>query len=300
MHSPDHVLLRGGRLLAAEALRFPVTPSGLHHTLPGLGLPDIVSDHWRLVVGGHTHYALGLSLPGLQRRPHRTADVVLQTPGLPGAASQACWTGTPLAAVLDEAAPLGGPCHVLFEALDRGVVDGAVRRGQLRLSLDAARSPDVLLAWAMNGEPLSLEHGYPLRLLVPGREERASLRWLSAISIIEGPLPEGSDPAPLGPRALLEPPGLLEQETGRYVIEAGQVTLRGRAWTGGDLRGVEVATDGEAWRPAALAETPRSGAWTTWTAPWAPGPGVHRLGSRALDERGTPGEASFLTVAVRD
>ncbi|MGH7921561.1 MAG: molybdopterin-dependent oxidoreductase [Candidatus Dormibacteraceae bacterium] len=176
MQAPDRMLIQGGRLLAGEALRFDVTPSGLHHALPGLGLCDVDLDGWRLVVGGHTRYALGLSLAGVQRRPARTAPVVLQTPGLPGAASQARWTGTPLSQVLHEAAPLDGAGHVVFNGLDRGIVDGAARRGEICLPLEMAMAEDVMLAWAMNGDPLPLEHGHPLRLLVPGREEWASLR----------------------------------------------------------------------------------------------------------------------------
>lgn len=222
-----------------------------------------------------------------------------ETPGLPGAASQARWTGTPLAAILDEASLLPGPSHVVFEGLDRGLIDGEVRRGRVRLSLDLARSAGVLLAWALNGEPLPLEHGYPVRVVVPGREERASLRWLSAISVVEGLLPEGADPAPLEPQARFQPPGLRDLETGRQVLDRGAATLSGRAWCGGVVAGVELAIDGETWQPAALEASEGPGAWAAWSAPWTAVPGVHRLACRALDERRVAGAPSFVDVEVR-
>lgn len=305
MHACDRVLRRGGRLLPAEALRFATTPSGLHHALPGLGLPEVDPENWRLVVGGHTRYALGLSLTGLRRRATRTVDVVLETPGIGGAASQATWTGTPLTDVLAEAGPLPGAGHVLFQGADRAYAGSGAVRGQAWLPLDGARTGGVLLAWAMNGEPLALEHGYPVRLIVPGREERASVRWLGSISVLDGPAPDGTEPAWLAPRALIEPPGLLDQdqqepEPDRWVVRPGAVSLRGRAWNGRDpLQRVEVSFDGGAtWSAARLTPPVDPAGWGAWEADWQAEAGPHRLGARAAGA-GEPGEASFLDVDVR-
>ncbi|MFZ0217717.1 MAG: molybdopterin-dependent oxidoreductase [Candidatus Dormiibacterota bacterium] len=294
-HDPALVLSRGGRFLPGEALRYDQTPAGLHWLVPGFELPDLDRQRWRLVVGGHTQYALGISLAGIQRRPRRTLAVTLASSlGLAGAASQAEWTGTPLRAVLQESAPLGGARQVVFSAADRFVPgrsdgSGGGGRRELRLPLADALAGDLLLAWAMNGEPLPIEHDSPLRLLAPGRYGEASLRWLTAITITDQP----GEPDPdvwvrMEPNAAIEPPGLPEATGGCRVLAAGSTVLRGRAWSGrGVVTRVEVSTDGGArWREATVIPGEGAFAWAGWSAAWDAEPGSHALTCRATDASG--------------
>lgn len=106
-----------------------------------------------------------------------------------GAVSTAEWTGVPLREVLDRAGVRPGALEVLFRGADGGTVEG--RPGPIRfersLPLDQAREADLLLAYAMNGEPLPIQHGYPVRLVVPGWYAVASVKWLTEIQLIDRP-----------------------------------------------------------------------------------------------------------------
>ena len=104
-----------------------------------------------------------------------------------GAVSTAEWTGVPLLEVLDRAGVKAGAREVVFRGADSGMPDGSSEaiRFERSLSLDDARGAEVLLAYAMNGEPLPVQHGYPLRLIVPGWYAVASVKWLTEIEVIE-------------------------------------------------------------------------------------------------------------------
>ena len=95
------------------------------------------------------------------------------------------WTGTPLRGVLEEAGIAGGAIEVLFGGLDRGTEDGETVRYERSLSLADAHRDEVLLVYAMNGQPLLPQHGAPLRLVVPGWYGMASVKWLDRITLID-------------------------------------------------------------------------------------------------------------------
>src|SRR2546430_5471503 len=106
-----------------------------------------------------------------------------------GAVSTAEWTGVPLAEVLDRAGVRTGAREIVFKGADGGSLAAHPRqtRFERSLQLDRAREPDVLLAYAMNGEPLPVQHGFPLRLIVPGWYAVASVKWLTDIELIDRP-----------------------------------------------------------------------------------------------------------------
>ena len=194
----------------------------------------------------------------------------LSQPWLLEAVGNAEWAGVPLAHLLDEAEVDEDAVEVLFRGSDRGVEGGEVQQYERSLPLAEARREEVLLAYAMNGEPLPPQHGFPLRLVVPGWYGMTSVKWLEEISVLDRPFegyqqtrsyrlrqtPDepGEAVTRVLPRSLMIPPGIPDFTTRDRVLERGPCTVRGRAWSGfGPIERVEVSVDGGAsWSEARL------------------------------------------------
>src|SRR3712207_5675015 len=179
--------------LPLEALRYDVTPPGLHYVLTHFDIPAVDPGSWRLEIGGAVDRPLTLDLADLTARPAVTARVLrecagngrarleprpVSQPWLLEAVGTAEWTGTPLAPLLEEAGLSPDAVDVVFTGADHGVERGVEQDYSRGLSLAEAMRPDVLLVWAMNGAPLPPQHGAPLRLLVPGWYGMAHVKWL--------------------------------------------------------------------------------------------------------------------------
>ena len=181
-----------------EALAQPLTPAALFYVRNHFDVPRINPESWRLTIGGAVERPRALSLADLKSLPARTLAVTLEcagngralmhptpagTPWSYGAVSTARFSGTPLQPLLDRTGPLAD-AEVVFEGADQGYVQPGRREPFARsLSLEALRGLDAILAWTMNGEPLSPEHGAPVRLVVPGWYGVASVKWLSRILV---------------------------------------------------------------------------------------------------------------------
>lgn len=111
----------------------------------------------------------------------------ISQPWLHEAIGTAEWTGTPLAGVLAHAGLEPGTRELVFTGWDRGRQGGVEQAYQRSLPVEEAMRPDVLLAWAMNGQPLQPQHGAPLRLLVPGWYGMTSVKWLTSIEATDHP-----------------------------------------------------------------------------------------------------------------
>jgi DMSO/TMAO reductase YedYZ molybdopterin-dependent catalytic subunit len=207
--------------------------------------------------------------------------------------------------LLKEAGVDDGAVEVVFAGLDRGVERGVEQRFERSLSLFESLRPDVLLVYEMNGEPLPPQHGFPLRLLVPGWYGMASVKWLDEITVRDRPFrghqqvtayrllhdenEEGVPLARMQPRSLMLPPGIPEFETRRRLVDAGPCLIEGRAWSGfGTVELVEVSTDGgESWFAGELEHDVDSPwAWSAWRYEWRAQPGEYELSCRARDEAG--------------
>ena len=306
--------------LPLEALRYPVTPVGLHYLLTHYDIPFVDADAWRLTVGGLVATPRSLPLDDLTSRPAVDAVVTMECAGngrarlhprpfsqpwLDEAVGTARWTGTPLAPLLREAGVRDGASEVVFTALDRGLEEGVEQVFARSLPLEEALRDDVLLVWAMDGQPLPPQHGFPLRLLVPGWYGMASVKWLSEITVSDRPFLghqqatayrvrlHADDPGEaltrMRPRALMVPPGLPDFPTRRRTLTAGVCVLDGRAWSGfGAVERVDVSVDGGAsWQPAELAPASDSPyAWTGWRYVWEAALGEAELLCRATDAAG--------------
>jgi len=297
-----------------EALRYPVTPIGLHYLLTHYDVPDVAPDGWRLAIGG-----LELSLDDLRARPVAEHTVTMECAGngrarleprpvsqpwLLEAVGTARWRGTPLAPLLAKAGIPDGTVEVLFTGLDRGIEGGDEQAFQRALPLDEAMRDEVLLAYEMNGAPLPPQHGFPLRLVVPGWYGMTNVKWLSRIEFLAEPFSgyqqswsyrvrqsedEVGEPLQrMQPRSLLVPPGIPEFMTRDRTVAAGEVLLEGRAWSGlAPVASVEVSDDGAStWSAATLEPAGEPWAWRGFAYRWEAKPGEHVLCSRARDEAG--------------
>ena len=187
-----------------EALRFDVTPVGLHYLLIHYDIPVVDPETWRLEIDGLVEQPLSLSLVGSALAARRSrSSRRWSAPGTGGCTSSrtssvspgcwrrsgnARWKGVALASLLEEAGLRDGAVEVLFEGLDRGVEGGEEQFYARSLPLAEARRDDVLLAYEMNGVPLPPQHGFPLRLLVPGWYGMTSVKWLSRITALDDSL----------------------------------------------------------------------------------------------------------------
>jgi len=303
-----------------EALRFDITPIGLHYLLTHYDIPAVDPHAWRLELGGLVERPLSLSLDDLRARPavelavtmecagngrvHVEPHVVSQ-PWLLEAVGNARWRGTPLAALLEEAGVRAGALEVLFTGRDRGVEGGEEQDYARSIPLAEALRDDVLLAYELNGVPLPPQHGFPLRLVVPGWYGMTSVKWLARIEVLDDPFDgyqqrhsyrfrqeEGEIGRPvqrIQVRALMIPPGIPEFLTRSRILRVGEVVLEGRAWSGeAKVAGVEVSTDGGATWVEAELEPDELGrwAWRRWRFRWSAKPGEHELCCRASDEAG--------------
>jgi sulfite oxidase len=297
----------------------PVTATDAFYVRGHGAVPEIDSATWRLHVGGAVERVLDLSLTTLReafREREVTAtlqcagnrraglmairDIPGEAPWGPGATGTATWTGVALADVLALADPLHEATHVGFEGADLSPEAKPAQRFGGSIPLDKARRPEVLLAWAMNGEPLAPVHGAPLRVVVPGYIGARSVKWLERIELRSTPwpgyfqhvvyrlLPEDATPGPgagmpLGLVALNA--DVLSPGDGETVA-AGPVEVRGYAFAGGErhVARVDVSLDGGAtWSQAELLDDLGRWAWRHWRITIDLVPGEHEILVRAWD-----------------
>ena len=304
-----------------EMLRDDVTPIGLHYLLIHYDIPQVDARSWRLTVDGCVGTELSLGLDALRGLPAHEVVATMECAGngrarltprpvsqpwLLEAVGTGRWRGARLRDVLEQAGVATGATEVLFTGLDRGTEGGEEQLFQRSLALADARDDDVLLAYELNGVPLPPQHGFPLRLLVPGWYGMTNVKWLTGITLLDEPFAgyqqvrgyhlretDDDDGVPLSrihPRALMVPPGIPDFMTRERTARSGTVTIEGRAWSGlAPVEAVEVSTDdGATWHAAQL-EPPELGrwAWRRWSYEWtAIEPGRYVLACRARDEAG--------------
>ena len=319
-----------------EALRYDITPAGLHYLLIHYDIPEVDLATWRLEVTGAVDRPLSVDLDDLRQRPAVTAAVTLECAGNgrvlyePRPVSQpwvleavgtARWTGLPVRELLEQAGVADDAVEVTFAGLDRGIEGEVEQTYERGLPLAEAMRPELLLAYGMNGQPLPPQHGSPLRLVVPGWYGMTSVKWLTRIEVLREPfsgyqnargyrfrLEEedavGEPVTRIAPRSLMVPPGIPEFLSRSRIVDAGPVEVRGRAWSGGGAIERVAFSDGggETWSDAVLDEAGDPFAWRGWTFRWNASPGERILSCRATDETGEsqPLEATWNVGGYRN
>lgn len=317
-----------------ELGRAAITPTNLFYVRGHAPVPHIAPEDCTVVVDGRVSHPLTLRLSDLQRGfPVKTVEVTLQCAGnrrtelhnvkpmqpnallwTTEAISNATWTGVSLADVLMRVGVQNEAAHVAFLGADRGATPNGDGFGG-SIPLSKAQSKEVLLAWAMNGEPLPLIHGGPLRVVVPGYYAARSVKWLTHIIVQDAPSDnhfQSHDYKVFPPEVTEDNVDwasgemLNEQRTHAVILSptdgdtvgAGTVALEGYAIAGGDsiITDVEVSLDGgESWRTARLTTEPRKWIWTLWRAEVELAAGAHTIVVRASDNAG-----SAQPLAVED
>ena len=310
--------------LPVEALRYDVTPVGLHYLLIHYDIPALDGQTHTLTVDGRVERRLTLDLAALRTRPRVTRRVTLECAGngralleprpisqpwLVEAVGTAEWTGTPLAPLLREAGLAPDAVDVVFTGADHGIERGVEQDYQRALTVPDALREEVMLAYEMNGAPLLPQHGAPLRLVVPGWYGMAHVKWLRQITVLDrefdgyqnaaayrlrrSPEDRGTPVTRIEPRALVSPPGFPDFMSRVRALRPGHCVLQGRAWSGhAPVTAVEVTTDGGASWASATIDTPageaaeREWAWVGWRYDWTAAPGRYELSARATDASG--------------
>ncbi|MGH8792599.1 MAG: molybdopterin-dependent oxidoreductase, partial [Stackebrandtia sp.] len=250
-----------------------------------LTLPRVHPDDYRLTVGGRVGNPMSLSYEDLLSRPMMEREITVSCVSneVGGElAGNARWLGVPLADLLAEAEPDAGADQLVGRSADGWTCGTPVK--------ECVDGRDAMLAVGMNGEPLPLVHGFPVRMLVPGLYGYVSAtKWLVALELSAF---SDFDPywvrrdwaaeAPVKTFSRIDTPTALKR------VASGRVPVAGVAWA--QHRGVaavEVRVDEGDWKEAELAPIVSSDTWRQWLWQWEAAPGRHKLQVRAADHTGT-------------
>jgi DMSO/TMAO reductase YedYZ molybdopterin-dependent catalytic subunit len=291
-----------------------VMPNARFYVRNHFQVPNLDPATWRLSIGGLVDRPLRLSLRELTYLPSQTRVVTLECAGngrsqldppAPGeqwrfgAVSTAEWTGVPLVEVLDRAGVKPVAVEVLFRGIDSGKVDGSKEpiHFERSLPISDARGAEVLLAYAMNGEPLPVQHGCPLRVIVPGWYAVASVKWLTAIEVLGQPFHghyqtekyvyevQRDGETVREPVTLQRVRSLIIQPEADAKVERGDLAIRGVAWSGAaPIARVDVSLNGGPWVETRLVGERRRHSWQWWESLLrVDEPGTLEIRARAVD-----------------
>ena len=302
------------RIIDVRMIDGPITPRDQWFTQQHYGHPEIDAATYRLRVSGLVDRPLSLSLADLRGMPSREIVFGFECSGnrgpLNGLSSNGRWTGVPLRAVLDQAGVKPEAREFVFFGADHGEEEVEFRRRtytvdqQFGRSLprDKALSAEPMLAYALNGDPLTPHQGRPLRLLVPGWYGVAHVKYLSEIHVqedqylgkyqarwyrtLKGEMVNGE--------MKWKESAVTRMRLKSFIARVTTDGIRHQVFgvvlhDGTPLRSVEVKVDDGPWLPATLdPATSETFSWKFFTYDWnGATPGEHALTSRATDVNGT-------------
>jgi DMSO/TMAO reductase YedYZ molybdopterin-dependent catalytic subunit len=263
-----------------------VTPPDVFYRIDtALSVPQVSPGGWHLRVHGMVEAELDLSFDDLLALPmvERMVTLTCVSNDVGGdLVGNQVWLGHPIRDLLARARPLAGADMVLSTSAD-GWTAGT--------PLDALTDPgrDALLAVGMGGQPLPVEHGFPVRMVVPGLYGYVSAtKWVVDLEVTRFDQAEGYwTPRGWSARGPVKTQSRIDVPRAGRSVQAGPVTVAGVAWA--QHRGierVEVRVDDGPWRPARLAGGGTVDSWKQWTFAWDATRGDHTLQVRATDRTG--------------
>lgn len=285
-----------------------ITPAGHFFVRDHLEAPLISGSDWRLVIEGQVERRLDLTYQDLLRLPQLHKMVTFECAGnLPGGGmvGNAEWTGISLAALLKKSGIKPGAMEVILEGGDYGLDEGEYIPTSYNRSIpiEKALAPETLLAFAMNGKPLDVAHGFPLRAIIPGWYGMTNVKWLRRIKVTDRPYTgfymlrryvTGKRDSITGeivvsPVREMGVKSEIFRPRSEEVLKCQPFTIKGAAWGGrGRVEKVEVSVDGgNTWRQAVLDKEQVPYTWVFWNYLWqAPSAGKQTIAVRAFDSQG--------------
>lgn len=306
------------RLLDIRKIDGPITPKDQFFGTQHFNKPEIDGEKYRLKFTGLVHKQAEYSLSDL--RAMKSTEIIngYECSGnspraMEGLCSNGRFTGVRLSSILKQLTIDPRAREAVFLGTDRGPLDIVFRQQTYKLeqqfgrsmTLENALKPDVMIAYALNGEPLTRDQGFPARLIVPGWYGVANVKWLAEVHLQEdrylgnfqarwyrtlrgvGGTGEDADPETqwietevtrMHPKSVIA----------RVRKTAGAHSILGFVLNDGTpLKSVEVQIDGGAWQPATLDKSNSRYSWKLFTYRWEGAtPGEHTLVSRVTDANG--------------
>ena len=297
-----------------------ITPNELFYVRCHMPVPAVDAATWALKIGGEVNTSLSLSLDEIKKLPATTITATLECAGNgrgffepalagiqweKGAVGTARFTGTRMSEILKKVGVKAGALNVEMHAADRppGTMPAFVRQVPMAKAMHA----DTIIAWDMNGQPIPLVHGAPLRAIVPGWEGAYSVKWLNALNLIAkdsdsfwvatgyrypnrrvapGAAVDAKDMQPLTGMVVKS---LITTPASGASFPAGKVAVAGFAWAGEhDIKGVDVSVDnGATWQAARLTGEQARFTWRRFEFEFAATkPQSYLILSRATDSQG--------------
>lgn len=297
-----------------------LTPNDLFYVRHHLYAPRVDVNEWKLTVDGEVDTPVTLTLEELKKMPKHTVTVTLECAGNGraffeppvagiqwerGAVGTARFSGARMADVLKKAGVKATGKYVAMNGADKPI--GKMPDFIRNVPIAKALNPDTILAYEMNGEPLPVLHGFPLRAVVPGWEGAYAVKWLTNLQVIDKEFDgffvktayrfpnrrvapgEAVDPKDMVPLTGLIVKSFINSPIDGATMAPGKVRLTGFAWAGeSNIAKVDVSMDnGSTWAPAKLGKERENYAWQAFEHEFnITQPGSYLLMSRATDDKG--------------
>jgi len=281
VHSSEAVAAAAGRLPD------PITPVGDFYVVSKNFVDprvDTSETNWTIRLDGLVEQPLTLSASELRALagPDFVSTLTCISNPIGGPLiSTGRWSGAPLATVLRRAGVKPGVVDVVFAGRD-GYTDS--------IPLAKALAPTTALVWAINGQPLPRAHGFPARVIVPGRYGIKNVKWLERITLVDTTYEGYWQQQGWTNVGIVKTESQIRVPQDKAIVRASQAELAGIAFAGDrGIRKVEVSLDGGAtWQEATIVAnpSPTNLSWVLWRLPWHPAPGTYTLVVRATDGTG--------------
>lgn len=284
-------------LRAAKRERPFITPvEDLYvQTYGGQQYPQFDATKWTLSFQGLFQNQFRMTLDEIQALPNVEVMRTLECIGNPVGGDligNCLWTGTPLRPLLERARPSAAAVEVVMRSVDQY---------HTALPIETLMRDDVLLIYRMNGAPLTIEHGAPLRVSIPGRYGQKQPKWLDRLEAVSTPHTGYWEAQGWSNEAFIRPNSIIDEPVDFVDVPLGEIAVRGVGMTGeAGVARVEVSVDdGRTWREADLERGPSDHVWVFWKTAWKPDQaGRYGVLARLTDREGKTQSRSPTSFSI--